>query len=241
MKAIMPISRVVVLKSDRLYGDLISRQIRTVWRSAYVQVLQRGFDALNAIHTRVPDLFITGVRVEDMDGLEHLLPFVERELPILIITSRKDAHIFNLLREVRYGGIFDAWAEGLENLHLAIDEVMDGQLYISASVVPHIRKPEISTRDALTPIEQRVLSVIGDGSDDLGAAGRLGLSPDIVNIHRHAIMTKIGLRDKREVMLYALRHGYVPVTPVQLHRQGFQHWIRGAGPERKPDANEECA
>jgi DNA-binding NarL/FixJ family response regulator len=222
MKAITPIRRVVVLKSNRLHGDLISRQIKMVWRSAYVEVFQRGFDALKAIHTRAPDLFITGVRVEDMNGLEHLLPFVERELPILIVTSRKDAHTFNLLREVRYGGIFDAWAEGLENLYLAIDEVMDDQLYISSSVVPHIRKPEIPPWFALTAVEARVLSVIGDGSDDSRAAERLGLSSDIVSTHRQSIMAKLGLRDKGEVMLYALRHGYVPLMPIQSQRPGFQ-------------------
>jgi DNA-binding NarL/FixJ family response regulator len=138
----------------------------------------------------------------------------------LIVTSRKDAHTFNLLRDVRYGGIFDAWAEGLENLHLAIDEVMDDQLYLSASVVPHILKPEIATPGALTPVEQRVLSVIGDGSDDPPAAARLGLSSDIVSTHRQSIMAKLTLRDKGEVMLYAFLHGYVPVTPVSIHRLG---------------------
>ena len=88
MRAITPIRGVVILKSDRLYGDLISRQIRMVWRSANIEVFQRGFDALNAIRTRAPDLFITGVYIEDMHRLEHLVPFIEREVPVLIVTSR---------------------------------------------------------------------------------------------------------------------------------------------------------
>src|SRR5687768_18208324 len=80
--------RIVILKGDRLYGDLISRQLKELWKNAQVQVFQRGMDALDAIQASMPDLFITGVYVEDMDGLEHLEPFVERDLPILVVTSR---------------------------------------------------------------------------------------------------------------------------------------------------------
>jgi DNA-binding NtrC family response regulator len=80
--------RVVVLKADRLYGDLICRQVTEYWPAAHVQVFQKGFDALDAIQSHMPEMFITGVRIEDMDGLEHLEPFIERELPILIVTTR---------------------------------------------------------------------------------------------------------------------------------------------------------
>ena len=66
--------RIVVLKGDRLYGDLICRQIKEIWRNADVQVFQRGLDALDAIQASMPDMFITGVKIEDMDGLEHLEP-----------------------------------------------------------------------------------------------------------------------------------------------------------------------
>ena len=54
-----------------LYGDLICRQIKELWRNARVQVFQRGMDALEAIQACMPDLLITGVYIEDMDGLEH--------------------------------------------------------------------------------------------------------------------------------------------------------------------------
>ena len=58
--------RVVVLKWDRLYGDLICRQVVAFWPKAEVQVFQRGFDALSSIQQAMPDLFITGVKIEDM-------------------------------------------------------------------------------------------------------------------------------------------------------------------------------
>ena len=41
--------RILVLKGDKLYGELISRHIKDVWRNADVRVFQLGFDALDSI------------------------------------------------------------------------------------------------------------------------------------------------------------------------------------------------
>lgn len=218
--------RIVVLKADRLYGDLICRQIIEYWRAAQVQVFQRGFDALDAIQSRMPDMFVTGVRIEDMDGLEHLEPFIERELPILIVTTRRDARTLALLREVRYNGLFDVRAEGLTNLHTALQRVNDREIYVSPTFAPHLKKPKNVTVDALTQKEEIVLSVIGDGSDDQHAAARLGISPHTVNTHRKSIMGKLGLHHKGQLMCYAVQNGYVRIAPDGVCRPGFQRRIR---------------
>jgi DNA-binding NarL/FixJ family response regulator len=218
--------RIVVLKAVRLYGDLICRQIKELWRNAQVQVFQRGFDALDAIQACMPDMFITGVNIEDMDGLEHLEPFVDTTLPILVVTSRKDARTFEMLRSVRYDGIYDGNAEGLDNLPAALQQVIQRRLYVSPTVAPHLKQPKNVTLDALTNKEQVVLSVIGDGSDDLQASERLALSPYTVNTHRKAIMAKLGLHHKGHLMLYALQQGYVVVTPQAIYYPGFQRRIQ---------------
>jgi len=218
--------RIVVLKAVRLYGDLICRQIKELWRNAQVQVFQRGFDALDAIQACTPDLFITGVNIEDMDGLEHLEPFVDTTLPILVVLSRTDARTFEMLRNVRYDGIYDGNAEGLDNLPAALRQVIERRLYVSPTLAPHLKRPKNITLDALTAKEQVVLSVIGDGSDDLQASARLVLSPRTVNTHRKAIMAKLGLHHKGQLMLYALQQGYVVVTPQAIYYPGFQRRIQ---------------
>ena len=220
--------RVVVLKADRLYADLICRQIREVWRNAILRAFQRGFDALDAIQSETPDLFVTGVLVEDMDGLEHLEPFVEKDLPILIVTSRKDARTFSLLRTIRFDGIYDGLAEGLGNLRTALQLAVNHELYVSPTFVPFLKKPKNITLDALTDREQMVLSVIGDGSDDQQAAERLGLTPRTANTYRKTIMRKLGLHHKGELMMYALRQGYVQVTPNGIYYPGFQRRLRNS-------------
>lgn len=217
---------VVVLKADRLYGDLICRQVIEYWQAAHVQVFQKGFDALDAIQSHMPDMFITGVRIEDMDGLEHLEPFIERELPILIVTTRRDSRTLALLREIRYNGLFDVRGEGLANLHTALQRVHAREMYVSPTFAPHLKKPKSITLDALTPKEEIVLSIIGDGSDNEMAAARLGISPHTVNTHRKSIMGKLGLHHKGQIMCYAVQNGYVRIAPDGVCRPGFQRRIR---------------
>jgi CheY-like chemotaxis protein len=134
--------RIVVLERDQGEADIISRQIKSLWAKSRVQVFRRGCDALEAIQAAMPDLFIAGVSIEDMDGLEHLEPFVGSNLPILVVTSGKAPRAFDQLRNLRYDGVFDAGAEDMGRLHRAMDDVMEHQLYLSSSIVPHIKKPK---------------------------------------------------------------------------------------------------
>ncbi|ACB74496.1 two component transcriptional regulator, LuxR family [Opitutus terrae PB90-1] len=214
--------RIVVLKWDRLYGDLIRRQIWDVWPNAVVQVFQRGLAALDAIQEATPNLFIAGVKIEDMDGLEHLEPFTQTELPILIVTSRADARTFKMLRHVRYDGIYDGSSEGLEHLAPALRQAMQHRLYVSPALLPFLQERRSTTLDALTEREQIVLSVIGDGSDNAQASERLGISAKTVGTHREAIMRKLGLHQIGQLMLYALQNGYVLVTAKGVFYPGFQ-------------------
>jgi DNA-binding NarL/FixJ family response regulator len=233
--------RVVVLKWDRLYGDLIRRQILDVWPEASVLVFQKGLDALDSIQASVPDLFITGAKIDDMDGLEHLEPFMETSLPILVVMSRPDARTFNMLREVRYDGIFDGLAEGLDNLPSVLRQVLEHRLYVSPSIQPHLKRPKNITLDALTSTEQVVLSVIGDGSDDFRASKRLGTRPRTVNTQRKRIMQKLGFHHKGDLMFYALQQGFVRVTANGVYYPGFQRRIQKIGGDESENEVAELA
>lgn len=233
--------RIVVLKGDKLYGDLISHHIKGVWRDAEVQVFQLGFDALDSIQANVPDLFVTGVKIDDMDGLEHLEPFMETTLPVLVVTSRKDMRTFDLLRSVRYDGLYDGYTEGMDNLPTALQEVIERRLYVSPTMLPFLKRPKNITLDALTEKEQMVLSIIGDGSDDQQAAERLGISPFTVNTHRKAIMAKLKLHHKGQLMLYALQNGYIWVTAKSIYYPGFQRRLRKATEEKSVTPSERAS
>ena len=218
---------VVVLKAERYYGELVCDHIRSHWKKAQVQFFQRGLEALRAMQTWVPDLLVAGVRIADMDGLEHLEPFVGRELSVLIVTSCRDERSFALMRAVRYDGIYDTAAEGMDNFGAALDQALDHRLYVSPTFASLINPPEDRRNARLTATEQRVLSIIGEGADDDEAAAHLGLSKFTINTHRKAIMEKLNVHQKGELIRYAVQKGYVHFTPDRIYRPGFQRLIDG--------------
>lgn len=161
-----------------------------------------------------------------MDGLEHLEPFVETTLPILIVTAHADSRTIVMLEKLRYDGIYDVINESLENLPTALRAVMKHRLYVSPNLEERLKQPKNLTRDALTPTEQRVLSVIGDGADDQEASERLKISRFTAGSHRKAIMRKLGLHQKGELVRYAVQHGYVLMTPQAIYQPGFQRQLK---------------
>lgn len=215
--------RIVILKSDLLYGHLVRQQVLKEWPKARVEVYRLGMEALEAIQQNEPDLFIAGGRIEDMDGLEHLEPFINSSLPILIITSRPLPRFFAQARDIRYDGVYDAIEEGLDNLGAALRRVLLHEPYVSTTFIAQLRRPRRSvTLDELTAMEEVVLSAIGDGSDNLAAGERLALAPETVETHRKRIMKKLHLTHKGEMMVYAVRQGYIVVTANGVQRPGFQ-------------------
>lgn len=214
--------RVVILKSDRLYGESLRRQIWDVWPNAVVRVFQRGLDALAAMQDSKTDLFIVGAKIDDMDGLEHLEPFIDSKLPILIVTSRADARFFEMLPHVRYTGLFDGQNEGLEHLPGAFRLVAQGKPYISPALVPFLHERRNNTLEPLTEREQVMLALLGDGTDNKQASKCLGISQWTVLSHRERIMRKLDLHHSRQLMHYALANGYVVITARGVRRPGFQ-------------------
>jgi DNA-binding NarL/FixJ family response regulator len=156
-----------------------------------------------------------------------LEPFVDSGLPILIITSQRDEQTCNLLRTVRYDGLMDGFAEGLEALPSVLRQVIQRRLYVSPTFRERLKPVRNITLDALTPTQRVVLSVIGDGSTDDEASERLGIAPGTVNQHRKAIMAKLKLHHKGELMRYALQQGYVRMTTDKIYYPGFQRKLLG--------------
>lgn len=62
---------------------------------------------------------------------------------------------------------------------------------------------------ALTPREREVLQLICDGLSNREIAGRLGLSPNTIAVHRANIMNTLGVHKTAELVAYALQNGLV--------------------------------
>jgi DNA-binding NarL/FixJ family response regulator len=106
-----------------------------------------------------------------------------------------------------------------EELLAAIRVVADGGALISPQVTrrliaefaarPGTGRPNRRITDLLTEREAEVLGVVGRGLSNAEIANRLVLSPLTVKTHVSRILTKLGLRDRAQLVVAAYESGLI--------------------------------
>jgi DNA-binding NarL/FixJ family response regulator len=94
----------------------------------------------------------------------------------------------------------------LEELRTAIAEVLDGRRYISPRLPRrgHRGAPDRLGFERLTPRQQAIVRMIGQGRTSEDMAATLGLSPHTISFHRKNIRRQLGLDSDWAVLRYAI-------------------------------------
>jgi NarL family two-component system response regulator LiaR len=72
-----------------------------------------------------------------------------------------------------------------------------------------VRKPSASAHEDLTTRELEVLLAIAEGLSNLSISARLGIAEKTVKSHVGNILSKLYLKDRTQVAVYAWRQGLV--------------------------------
>jgi DNA-binding NarL/FixJ family response regulator len=73
-----------------------------------------------------------------------------------------------------------------------------------------VARPKPSPHDALTARERSVLELIGRGRSNKQIAAALHLSEGTVKGYVSTVLDKLGVEDRTQAALYAVKHGLVP-------------------------------
>jgi DNA-binding NarL/FixJ family response regulator len=110
---------------------------------------------------------------------------------------------------------------GADQLVQAIRAAARGQRYFSPpltadGVEAYLRRTENSSDDpkeALTSREREVLQLTVEGHSGADIAERLFISPRTVETHRANLMRKLGVRNQKELVRYAVERGMMLKEP----------------------------
>ncbi|MEU6099257.1 response regulator transcription factor [Streptomyces flaveolus] len=168
-----------------------------------------------------PDVVVMDVRMPVLDGIEatRLLAGagVEHPVKVLVVTTfNLDEYVYEALRAGASGFLLkDAPPDRL--LH-GIRTVAMGAALLDPEVTrrlvgryaSRIRPAAGRAQDIpLTPRELEVLRLIADGLSNSEIAATLVISHETVKTFVSRILTKLGLRDRVQAVVYAYRHGLV--------------------------------
>ncbi|MEV0713219.1 response regulator transcription factor [Asanoa sp. NPDC050611] len=169
-----------------------------------------GAEAVARAAELLPDVVLLDLRMPGVDGVAALREMTARGLPcrVLVITSfTEPAAVLPAVRAGAAGYVYKdvdppALAAAIRSVHL-------GHTLLHPEVARVLSEGETADPARLTPRERQVLAEIGRGRSNREIARALGLAEKTVKSHVSAIFGKLGVQDRTQAALYAVRAGMV--------------------------------
>jgi len=183
-----------------------------------VAEVANGKEAVDAYEKHLVDLVLMDVRMPVMTGIEATKVIRQRDpkAKVLILTTfADDEYAMEALKLGALGYLLkDADAASLLS---SIESCLNGGISIDASVagkvVPRlINRPlesSVAEMIELTSRERSILQLVGEGKNNQEIAEALHLSIGTVKNHVTVILQKLGLRDRTQLAIFAIRNGVV--------------------------------
>lgn len=218
-----PFFRQGVADSLSLEGDL-----KVIGQAA------NGEEGLELIRKEFPDVAIVDVNLPGINGQQVVRQITLERLPtrVILLTAYDDSE--QKIHAMRGGAAAycskDVQPEKLVNI---IRGVVDGKYFMGERALEALeleRWLAIQTEGALRPYgdpgepfhplssrEMEVLGYVTHGKSNKEIATALGISHQTVKNHVTAILRKLGVEDRTQAAIFALRRGW-----VRLHEQDTQ-------------------
>ncbi|KAA2263758.1 response regulator transcription factor [Solihabitans fulvus] len=185
-----------------------------------------GAQAVLRAREQLPDVVVMDIRMPGMDGLAATRQITAdpalAEVKVLVLTTFDvDEYVFEALRAGASGFLLKD-TEPVELLR-ALRVIAEGEALLAPTVTrrliaefaarPEHRRPDPGTLRELTDREREVLALVAGGLSNEEIAEHLTISPATSRTHVSRVMTKLGARDRAQLVVLAYESGLVSPRP----------------------------
>ena len=213
-----PMNRTVVVADDQAIVRTGLRMILDAQPDiSVIGEAANGRDAVELARRLRPDVCLFDIRMPIMDGIEATRRLAGAEVAdpmavVVITTFDLDEYVYGALHAGARGFLLkDA---GAELLRQAVHAAADGDALIAPAITArllqrfarrgdHLAQPV----DPLTDREEEVLAAVARGSTNTEIADELYIGLSTVKTHLANLMTKIGARNRVELVIWAYDTG----------------------------------
>jgi DNA-binding NarL/FixJ family response regulator len=178
-----------------------------------------GVSAVEKVREVEPDVILMDITMPGLGGLEATRQ-IKQALPgvkIIVLTIHaSEEFLFHALK-VGADGYLTKSVHEMEVV-FAIRAVSKGRCYIDPGVMRPLVSAFVETSQqagdgdgysGLTEREKEMLPLIAGGQTNKEIAEALQLSEHTVHNHRAHLMEKLGMHDRTQLLMYAIRHGII--------------------------------
>ena len=174
---------------------------------------QTGQEAIVQARRHQPDVIMLDIRMPDLTGVEATR-IIMRENPaakILILTMyEQDHHVAGAIKAGAKGYLLKTCAE--ETLFNAIEAISRGEGWldptVTSTVLAQLARPDAYSPTMLTEQEMETLRYLAQGADNQTIAEAMHVSPGTIANRLRTVYEKLGVKNRTEAALYALRQGW---------------------------------
>ncbi len=212
--------RVLLVDDHALIRAGIASLLRA-WQFEVVGEAADGAAAVEAVRQLQPDIVFMDIRMPEMNGLEATRA-IKAEWPavrvVILTVSDDEGDLFEAVKSGAEGYLLKDLAE--DQFEKFVQQMRRGEPVISPRLArnllnefTHVGKADAaagpSQESGLTPRERDVLTEVARGGRTREVALRLGISENTVNFHLKNIFGKLHLRNRAEVVAWAVQRGYL--------------------------------
>lgn len=166
-----------------------------------------------------PDVVVMDVAMPNLNGIEaaRRIAAANANIGVAILSMHSDeSYVIRALRAGAKGYLLKDSAEA--DLIAAIRAIHDGRSFFSPAISRMLQEDfirEMQSRgfedsyELLTAREREILQMVGEGRSNKDVANLLNLSLYTVETHRTHILQKLNLHSVPELILYAVRKGFI--------------------------------
>ncbi|MDF1500930.1 MAG: response regulator transcription factor [Anaerolineales bacterium] len=208
--------RVLIADDHRLFCEGLKLVLNRDGISVVGQA-RTGRQTVEMVGELEPDVVLLDIRMPDMDGLQALaaIKSTNPEISVIILTSYNNPQYITRAISLGAAGYLMKDIDPI-GVPQAVQSVVSGEAILDREILDMVVEqlsqathPTDFTREipSLTPQEVRILQLIAEGLDNNTIAEILSVSPNTVKTHVSNIFTKLGVSDRTQAAIWAIRRG----------------------------------
>jgi two-component system, NarL family, response regulator LiaR len=216
--------RVILADDHQLVRQGVRRLLEEEQDIQVVGEAENGIDVQRLVQELSPDVVLMDIDMRVCDGISATRE-ITRQWPstrvVILSMYTQDGHVFQALQAGAAGYVVKS--SGADQVVCAVRAAARGGSVIApdlaGKVIAEFRRmaSKINVDDGMGQLSEsdiKLLQNLAAGLSNKEIADRMGLADSTVKNRLSMLFLKIGVADRTQAAIYAIRHGFAPLEPA---------------------------